>query len=139
MAAKKKVEKKAVKKPVKKAVKKPVKKPVKKAVKTPVKKAAAKAKAPSKIVTIDGNLEKIGEVTHYFPHVNAAAVKMLKGGLKVGDSIYLKGHTTDFKEPVLSIQLDRSPIEEAKKGQEIGLQVKSRVRCGDSVYKILKS
>lgn len=81
-------------------------------------------------------LEKIGEVTHYFPHVNAAAVKLMKSGLKVGDQIYLKGHTTDFKEKVESIQLDHTTIQEGRKGQEIGLLVKSRVRIGDSVYRV---
>ena len=81
-------------------------------------------------------LEKIGEVTHYFPHVNAAAVLLLKDGLKVGDKIYLKGHTTDFKEKVRSIELDHVSIEEGRKAQEIGLFVKSRVRIGDSVYRI---
>ena len=82
------------------------------------------------------SLEKIGKVTHYFPQVKAAAVMLLKDSLKVGDSIYIKGHTTDFKEKVKSIQLDRVPIQEGKKGQEIGLLVKSRVRQRDSVYKV---
>ncbi len=81
-------------------------------------------------------LEKVGEVTHYFPHVKAAAVLVLKDGLKVGDRIYLKGHTTNFKEKINSMQLDRVPIQEAKKAQEIGLLVKSRVRIGDTVYRI---
>ncbi len=81
-------------------------------------------------------LEKIGEVTHYFPHVKAAAVMVLRGGLKIGDRIYIKGHTTDFKEKINSIQLDRVPIQEAGKAQEIGLLVKSRVRIGDSVYRL---
>jgi putative protease len=97
------------------------------------KKAKAKAKKPQ---GLEASLEKIGEVTHYFPHVNAAAVKLLKSGLKVGDSVYIKGHTTDFKETVNSIQLDHATIPEGKKGQEIGLLVKSRVRQGDKVYKI---
>lgn len=92
-----------------------------------------KAKKPQ---GLEASLEKIGEVTHYFPHVNAAAVKLLKSGLKVGDSVYIKGHTTDFKEKVLSIQLDHATIPEGEKGQEIGLLVKSRVRQGDKVYKI---
>lgn len=81
-------------------------------------------------------LEKIGEITHYFPHVNAAAVLLLKDGLKVGDEIFLKGHTTDFKEKIQSMQLDHISIREGRKGQEIGLLVKSRVRIGDSVYRI---
>ncbi len=97
------------------------------------KKAKSKAKKPQ---GLEATLEKIGEVTHYFPHVNAAAVKLLKSGLKVGDSVYIKGHTTEFKELVKSIQLDHVTIPEGKKGQEIGLLVKSRVRQGDKVYKI---
>lgn len=95
-----------------------------------------KAKVKKSVGGAESSLEKIGEITHYFPHVNAAAVKLLKSGLKVGDSIYIKGHTTDFKELVQSIQLDHATIPEGKKGQEIGLLVKSRVRQGDKVYKI---
>jgi putative protease len=122
--AKKKVTKKKVKKVAKKRV---TKKTAKKQV---TKKKAAKKQAP------ELSLEKIGEVTHYFPHVKAAAIMLLKDGLKVGDNIYIKGHTTKFKEKIKSIQLDRVPIQEGRKGQEVGLLVKSRVRQGDSVYKI---
>ncbi|MFA5142955.1 MAG: hypothetical protein WC522_02140 [Candidatus Omnitrophota bacterium] len=82
------------------------------------------------------NMVKVGEVTHYFPHVKAAALLVLKDSIKVGDEIYIKGHTTDFKERIASIQLDRAPIQEGKKGQEIGLLVKKRVRIGDSIYKL---
>ena len=126
MVKKKKAVQKATK--AKSAVKKAVKRPK---AKKPVKKAGKKVVKAAEL-----SLEKIGEVTHYFPHVNAAAVKLMKSGLKVGDEIYLKGHTTDFKEKVESIQLDHATIPEGKKGQEIGLLVKSRVRIGDSVYRI---
>lgn len=109
----------------KKKVVRKKKKSVKKAVKKTAKKPAG----------IEGAMEKIGEVSHYFPRVKAAAVKLKKSGLKVGDRICIKGHTTDFKEKVKSIQLDHAAIPEGKRGQEIGLLVKSRVRIGDSVYK----
>lgn len=99
------------------------------------KRAAGKAKVKA-VKTLEQSLEKVGEVTHYFPHVKAAAVLVAKDGLKVGDGIYIKGHTTDFKEKIKSIQLDHVTIEECKKGQEIGLLVKSRVRIGDSVYRL---
>lgn len=95
------------------------------------KKAAVRVKPKPEL-----SLEKVGEMIHYFPHVKAAVVKVLKGSLRVGDAIYIKGHTTDFKEKVQSMQLDHVPIEEARKGQEVGLLVKSRVRIGDSVYKL---
>lgn len=118
-------------------------KKLKKSVKRPtVKKTAKKKKAPARkpavkaVKTVEQSLEKIGEVTHYFPHVKAAAVMVIKDGLKIGDNIYIKGHTTDFKEKIKSIQLDHITIQESKKGQEIGLLVKSRVRIGDSVYRL---
>jgi len=76
----------------------------------------------------------IGEVTHYFPHVRAAVIK-LKAALTMGDVVKIKGHTTDFKQSVTSLQIDRVPINQAKKGQEIGLLVDSRVRQHDMVYK----
>ncbi|MGA2774745.1 MAG: hypothetical protein ABSE81_01630 [Candidatus Omnitrophota bacterium] len=77
----------------------------------------------------------IGKVTHYFPHVRAAVIK-LKAPLAVGDTVKIKGHTTDFNQRVSSLQIDRTPITEAKKGQEIGLLVDSRVRQHDVVIKI---
>ncbi len=79
--------------------------------------------------------EEIGVVTHFFSHAKAAVIKIKKGGLKTGDGIYIKGHTTDFKQPVKSLQINRTSVDEAKKGQEIGVKVKSRVRIGDIVYK----
>ncbi|MBN1405380.1 MAG: hypothetical protein JW946_02550 [Candidatus Omnitrophica bacterium] len=77
---------------------------------------------------------KIGEITHFFPHVNAAVVK-LKSALTEGDTVHIKGHSTDFTEQVTSMQIDNKPIKAAKKGQEIGLLVKEKVRGGDLVYK----
>ena len=109
---------------------------VKKTAARKAKAGKAKVKKPLSSKAPELKLEKIGEVTHYFPHVKAAAVLILKDSLKVGNKIYIKGHTTNFKEKVNSIQLDHVPIEEGKKAQEIGLLVKSRVRIGDSVYKV---
>ena len=126
--------------------KRPVKRP--KARKTMVKRAVSKKKTAKRVKgkgarvkavkrqTPEAALEKIGEVTHYFPKVKAAAILILKDSIKLGDEIYIKGHTTDFKEKVNSVQLDHVPIQEGKKGQEIGLLVKSRVRIGDSVYRL---
>lgn len=126
MAPKKNPKKKTVKKkPMKKKVaqKKPVKRKAIK--KKPVKKTAALRKAKQNI---------IGVVTHYFPHVRAAVVK-LKAPLKIGDVVKIKGHTTDFTQTVNSIQIDRVPITAAKRGQEIGVLVNSRVRQHDVVIK----
>lgn len=79
----------------------------------------------------------IGEVEGFFRKANAAVIKIKKGPLKVGDRIWIHGHTTDLKLAVESMQIDRKPIQEAQKGQSIGLGVKKRCRRGDLVYKLL--
>jgi translation elongation factor EF-1alpha len=128
---------KAVKKPVKKAQKKAVaKKPAAKAKK---KTDTAKKQPAKKALSIPSgaSLEEVGIITHYFQKVDAAVVKLTKGSLSVGDKIVIKGHTSDFKEKVESIQLDHVPIPTAEQGAEIGLMVKSKVREHDAVYKSL--
>jgi putative protease len=117
-----------------KAKKRPAKKrPVKRKVlrKKPVKKKPAKQKRAA-VKKIKEAI--IGTVTHYFPKVRAAVIK-LKLPLAAGDVIKIKGHTTDFTQTVNSMQIDRVPINSAKKGQEIGVLVDSRVRQHDLVYK----
>ena len=109
------------------------KKPIKKKIirKRPAQKKPTKKKAA---VTKKRKEAVIGIITHYFPHVRAAVVK-LKAPLSVGDTIKIKGHTTDLKTKVTSMQIDHVPVNLAKKGQEIGLLVDSRVREHDTVYK----
>lgn len=75
----------------------------------------------------------IGEITHYFPHVSAAVVK-LSAPLKVGDRVKIVGGGNEFEEEVASMQIDRKPIEGAKSGDEVGLEVKEKVREGYKVY-----
>jgi putative protease len=136
MASKKKA-KKPVKKSIKKksAPKKIKKRPsVKKGLKKPAKKPLAKKKSNLK-KTKKPKENSIGIITHYFPHVQAAVIK-LKAPLSVGETIKVKGHTTDFTQTITSMQIDRVPVNSAKTGQEIGVLVNSRVRQHDSVYKI---
>lgn len=97
------------------------------------KKPIIKAKPIKPIKKVKENI--IGEVTHYFPKVRAAVVK-LKAPLTIGDVVKVKGYTTDFQQNVTSIQIDHVPVNQAKKGQEIGLLVDSRVRQHDIVYKV---
>lgn len=113
----------ATKKP---AVKKVIsKKPVSK---EPVKKAdTLKKKEISKE-------KKIGKVTHYFDKMGVAVIK-LSSIVSVGDSIRIKGgKETDFKQKISSIEIKGEKVTGAKKGKEIGLKVKCRVRPGYSVY-----
>ena len=87
-------------------------------------------KAGSKTKKSARKEQVVGVVTHYFPHVEAAVVK-LKRPLAVGDSVVIKGSTTNFEQRIESMQIDHVSIQKAKKGDEIGLHVNDRVREHD--------
>ena len=133
MPKKKKIAKRkpAKRKPAKKIAKKRV---IKRVIKRKVVRRKTKVKKARIPVKIKPKGNVLGVVTHYFPQVRAAVVK-LKAPLSVGDKIKVKGHTTDFTQTIASLQIDRVPINSAKSGQEIGILVDSRVRQNDLVYK----
>ena len=99
------------------------------------KRRLVKKRVPRKPVVKKPKENIIGVVTHYFPQVKAGVIK-LKAPLSLGDTVRIKGHTTDFTQVVNSLQIDRQPITTAKRGQEIGLLIDYRVRRKDTVYKI---
>lgn len=80
--------------------------------------------------------EEIGEVVAFFAVPSAAVIEIKKGSLKVGDKIWIKGHTTDCVEDVTSMQVGPTPISEAKQGEQVGVKVSSKVRRNDRVYKV---
>ncbi len=83
------------------------------------------------------SLEKVGEVTHYFTKIGVAVVDVT-APIKVGDRIAVKGMTTNFEQTVDSMQIEGKNIEEAKKGDDIGMKVADRVRKGDVVYRLVE-
>ena len=87
---------------------------------------AEKEKAPGK---------KVGKIDHYYTKLGVGVVK-LSDTLKVGDKIRIKGATSDFTQAVDSMQIEQDKIQEAKKGQSIGLKVKEHAREHDIVYKL---
>ena len=81
--------------------------------------------------------EQIGKVSHYFGKLEVAAVELTQGSLAVGDTIHIKGHTTDLKEKVESIQIEHEQVSSAKQGDSVGINVTDHVREHDVVYKVL--
>ena len=79
----------------------------------------------------------IGVVTHYFGKIGVAALKITDGELRVGDTIHVKGHTSDFTQTVDSMQVEHESVEVARKGDEVGMKTTEYVRENDSVYKVM--
>ena len=77
--------------------------------------------------------KEIGTVSGYFSHVGVAAIK-LSSGLKVGDKIHVKGHTSDFEMKIASMQIEKNSVKVAKKGDHIGIKIPEKVRPNDKVF-----
>ena len=79
--------------------------------------------------------KEIGKVTHYFGKINVGIFE-LKDELNVGDTVHVKGHTTDFKQKIESIQVEHKTVDTAKKGDAVGVKVSEHVREGDIIFKV---
>lgn len=77
----------------------------------------------------------VGKITHYFTDIGVAIIE-LEDSLKVGEEISIEGATTNFTLKVESMQIEHENVDEAKKGDSIGLKVTDRVREGDQVFKV---
>ena len=82
--------------------------------------------------------EQVGVIVKFFAKPGVAAIEVTGGGIKNGDLLRYKGHTTDFTEEVTSMEIDNQAVEEAKASDMIGIKVKERVRENDKVYKVVE-
>ncbi len=105
------------------------KKKVVKKVAKPAKKAVKKEEVPAEDLG-----KAIGKVTHFYDKISVAIID-LSDKLAVGESVRVKGHTTDFEQAIDSMEVDHASVEAAKKGDVIGVKVAEKVREGDKVYR----
>lgn len=92
---------------------------------------------PSGIPPVEEPLAKeaaVGVVTHYYSHLSVAVIQLNRGTLKTGDTIRIKGHTSDFTQRIESMEYEHSHIDQATPGQSFGLKIKDHVREHDIVY-----
>jgi len=80
--------------------------------------------------------EEIGRITHYFSKINVGVIELTSGMLRVGDTIHIKGHTTDFYQKVQSMQVEHDAVDSVKSGESAGMKVESPVREHDLVFKV---
>ncbi len=80
--------------------------------------------------------EEVGKITHYFSKISVGVVELTKGELKVGDTIHIKGRTTDLYQKVESMEVEHKAVSSAKKGDSFGMKVPEHVRENDIVFKV---
>ena len=111
------------------------KKTISKKKKRVAKRKKVSLKATAKKRTKKKKEELIGRVTHYFGKIKVATIKLQKP-IQLGDEIKIVGGEVDFKQKVSSMEINHKKIKRAKKGEEIGLKVKEKVREGYRVFKL---
>lgn len=79
--------------------------------------------------------ELIGKVSHYFDRAGVAVIE-LSGTLQAGDNIRIIGGEVDFTQAVDSMEVEHQKIQNAKKGDSVGLKVSQAVKDGYKVYKL---
>ena len=77
--------------------------------------------------------EDIGQVNDFFARPVVAGIE-LTGTLKVGDTVHIKGHSTDITMVVESMEINNVKVPVANARDSIGVKVTDRVRRGDRVY-----
>jgi len=80
---------------------------------------------------------EIGHVTHFFNKINVAVLS-LKDELKIGETIHILGHTTDFAQKVTSMQIEHKNVDIVKPGDDFAVKVIEPVREHDVVYKVIE-
>lgn len=78
--------------------------------------------------------KEIGRITHYYGHLSVGIIE-LQDSLKVGDTIHIKGHSSDFAQPVDSMQVEHAVVQEAKAGDVVGLKINEKAHPNDKVFK----
>ena len=78
---------------------------------------------------------EVGVISDFFAHPVVAGLE-LRGELRVGDLVAIRGHTTNLEFRLESMQIEHKDVDVARAGDSVGIKVSERVRRGDRVYKI---
>ena len=82
--------------------------------------------------------EYIGLITNYYSKLGVAEIRMDSNDLKLGEQIMIIGPTTGVYEDTLTeIRVDLGNVQQTVKGEYCSIPVKSLVRRGDKVYKVI--
>ena len=79
---------------------------------------------------------KIGDVTHFFDKISVAIIKLDSELINGDQIIFVKDGDEYFRQEVESMQIEHQIIEQAKKGDVIGLKTADFVKAGTEVWKV---
>ncbi len=77
---------------------------------------------------------QIGKVTHYYDKIKVAVIDVIGRPLKVGDSVKISGHDSEFTQRITSLQVEHKQLDLVKPGESCGMVVDQPVKEGDVLY-----
>lgn len=81
--------------------------------------------------------EFIGKILHFYLKQNVGTIKISTGKIKPGDELAVIGNTTGIEKfKIKALEIENKKVNQAKKGQEVGIKFPARVRKNDDVYLI---
>ncbi len=80
----------------------------------------------------------VGEITHYFSRIEVCVIKMTAGKMGVGDQLFIakRGAKEGFYQEVKSLQIESVDVQEARRGQLVGMKVEQKVKPGYQVFRV---
>ena len=78
----------------------------------------------------------IGNITHFFSKIRVCVLKVSHHPIRIGDKIVIKGKQGEFKQTVLSLQIESVDVKTAAKGKLVGLKLEREAKPGDKVFKV---
>ncbi len=75
----------------------------------------------------------VGQVAHYYTQIRVAAFRV-EAPIHVGNAVSVLGRTTRLSFIAESMEINNKKVDAAYPGDDVALNVPSRVRPGDSIY-----
>ena len=60
--------------------------------------------------------EKVGQMVGYYAKISVATIRLTDGSLAVGDTVRIRGHTTDFTQPVERLEARSNLLRDSRPG-----------------------
>ena len=76
--------------------------------------------------------KNVGKVIHYYDKIGVAIIE-LAGALKTGDVVKFVKGDDEFEQTISSMQIEKTSIDSAKKGDVIGVKTDSPAKEGTLV------
>jgi len=80
----------------------------------------------------------IGKISNYFSKIGVAEIKLEAQSLKIGEDIRILGPNTGvYEDQITEIRHELQTVNSVSKGEVFSIPVKTLVRRGDKVYKVI--